>query len=46
MSRKKKSIAGKALEADEIRNIILNFLYELHRNARGVKAQEIKIRDL
>ena len=42
----KKSIAVKTLEPDEIRDLILSFLYELHRSARGVKAQEIKLRDL
>lgn len=31
---------------DEIREVILRFLYDLHRRARGVRKQEIGIRDL
>lgn len=42
----KKNIIAKTLEPDEIRDLILNYLYELHQSARGVKAQEIKLRDL
>jgi hypothetical protein len=42
----KKIITSKSLEPDEVRNLILNFLYQMHRNARGVKAQEIKLRAL
>lgn len=31
---------------DEIREVILRFLYDLHRRARGVRKQEMGIRDL
>lgn len=41
----KKNVTS-TLEPDEIRDLILNFLYELHRSARGVKAQETGLRDL
>lgn len=42
----KKNTTPTSLEPDQIRDLILKFLYELHANARGVKAQEIGIRDL
>lgn len=42
----KKIATSNSLEPDEVRNLILNFLYRLHRSARGVKAQEIKLRVL
>jgi hypothetical protein len=35
-----------SLEPDEIRDLILDFLYSHHKQARGVRAQEIKITDL
>lgn len=35
-----------AREPDEIRQLLLEYLYQRHRTARGVKAQEIGIRDL
>jgi hypothetical protein len=34
------------LEPDEVRSLILDYLYEHHRNARGMRAQELKIRDI
>lgn len=34
------------LEPDEVRSLILDFLYDHHRKARGVRAQELKLRQI
>lgn len=48
MARVARKPAAKAPQrsSDEIRRLLLEFLYEHHRKARGVTAQEIGIRDL
>lgn len=36
----------RGLELDEIRGLLLDYLYQHHRNARGVRAQELKVSDI
>ncbi|MFW6150175.1 MAG: hypothetical protein ACOC6A_01435 [Chloroflexota bacterium] len=41
-----KSVEKKTLDPDETRDLLLDFLYVHHKQARGVRAQEIKVSDL
>jgi len=45
-TRKRKATEVREQTPDEIRELLLDFLYDHHRNARGVQAQEMGIRKL